>query len=99
MHRAFQTSGGVLAATLMFSQFVAVNASAHQGYRDRKVTAAEAVKGMPVRYVLEGAVQQAGQHVRVMVQLTDLDDSTVIWTDTYDRRLEDVFALQDDHLY
>jgi len=87
---------GIQTLLVQLSGLFLVNASAHQGYRDRKVTAAEAVKGMPVRYVLEGAVQQAGQHVRVMVQLTDLDDSTVIWTDTYDRSLEDVFALQDD---
>lgn len=87
---------GIQTLLVQLSGLFLVNASAHQGYRDGKVTAAEAVKELPVRYVLEGAVQQAGQHVRVMVQLTDLHDNAVIWADRYDRGLEDVFALQDD---
>ena len=87
---------GIQAQLVQLSGLFLVNASAHQGYRDGKVTAADAVKGMPVRYVLEGTVQQASQHVRVTVQLTDLHNSTVIWADRYDRDLEDIFALQDD---
>ncbi len=87
---------GIQTLLVQLSGLFLVNASAHQGYRDGKVTAAEAVKELPVQYVLEGAVQQAGQRVRVMVQLTDLHDNAVIWADRYDRGLEDVFALQDD---
>ncbi len=87
---------GIQTLLVQLSGLFLVNASAHQGYRDGKVTAAEAVKELPIRYVLEGTVQKAGQRVRVMVQLTDLHDSTVIWADRYDRGLEDVFALQDD---
>ena len=87
---------GIQGQLVQLSGLFLVNASAHQGYRDGKVTAADAVKGMPVRYVLEGTVQQASQHVRVTVQLTDLHNSTVIWADRYDRDLEDIFALQDD---
>ncbi len=87
---------GIQTLLVQLSGLFLVNANAHQGYRDGKVTAAEAVKELPVRYVLEGAVQQAGQHVRVMVHLTDLHDNAVIWADRYDRDLEDVFALQDD---
>jgi class 3 adenylate cyclase len=87
---------GIQTLLVQLSGLFLVNANAHQGYREGKVTAAEAVRELPVRYVLEGAVQHAGQHVRVMVQLTDLHDIAVIWADRYDRDLEDVFALQDD---
>ncbi|HUF88309.1 MAG TPA: adenylate/guanylate cyclase domain-containing protein [Thermohalobaculum sp.] len=87
---------GIQTLLVQLSGLFLVNASAHQGYREGKVTAAEAVKEFPVRYVLEGAVQQAGQRVRVMVQLTDLTTDTVTWADRYDCGLEDVFALQDD---
>ncbi len=62
---------GIQTLLVQLSGLFLINASAHQGYRDGKVTAAEAVKEIPVRYVLEGTVQQAGQRVRVMVQLTD----------------------------
>jgi len=73
-----------------------INATSHQGYREKRETAAEAMKSLPVRYTLEGNVQHAGERVRVTVQITDLKDGTVIWADRYDRDLEDVFALQDD---
>jgi class 3 adenylate cyclase/tetratricopeptide (TPR) repeat protein len=73
-----------------------INATSHQGYREERETAVEAMKSLPVRYTLEGNVQHAGARVRVMVHITDLKDGSVIWAETYDRDLEDVFALQDD---
>jgi len=87
---------GILTLLVQLSGLFSVNANEHRDYRDGKMTAADAVRELPVRYVLEGSVQQAGQHVRVMVQLTDLHNNVVIWADKYDRRLENVFALQDD---
>jgi class 3 adenylate cyclase len=87
---------GIQTLLVQLSGLFLVNANLHQGYRDEKVTAAEAVKELSVRYVLEGAVQRHGQQVRVMVQLTDLSVSAVIWAERFDRDLEDVFALQDD---
>lgn len=87
---------GIQTLLVQLSGLFMVNACAHQGYRDGKVTAAEALKEVPVRYALEGAVQQSGERVRVTAQLTDLRDGAVTWADRYDRDLEDVFALQDD---
>jgi adenylate cyclase len=87
---------GIQTLLVQLSGLFLVNANAHQGYRDGSVTAEEAVRELPVRYVLEGAVQRANQHIRVTVQLTDLHDHAVIWADTYDRDLESVFALQDE---
>lgn len=73
-----------------------INATSHQGYREQRETAADAMQALPVRYTLEGNVQHAGERVRVTVQITDLKDGAVIWAERYDRDLEDVFALQDD---
>ncbi|MCK5167075.1 MAG: hypothetical protein KAQ66_07135, partial [Rhodospirillaceae bacterium] len=49
-----------------------------------------------VRYVLEGAVQQAGDRVRVTVQLIDVTTQQATWAENYDRVLDDVFTLQDE---
>jgi adenylate cyclase len=87
---------GIQTLLVQLSGLFLVNASDHPGYRAGKVAAPEAVKGLPVRYVLEGAVQRAGELVRVTVQLTDVHDGTLIWADKYERGLEDVFKLQDD---
>jgi len=48
------------------------------------------------RYILEGAVQQAGSRIRVTVQLTDVDAKQTILAERYDRVLDDVFQLQDE---
>jgi adenylate cyclase len=51
---------------------------------------------MGVRYVLEGSVQKAGDRVRITVQLIDALKGNHMWSESYDRELEDIFALQDD---
>jgi len=44
--------------------------------------------------VLEGSVRKAGNRVRVTVQLVNAGDGYHLWSETFDRRLEDVFAIQ-----
>jgi serine/threonine-protein kinase len=48
-----------------------------------------------VEHVLEGNVRRAGDRLKVRVQLVNANE-TVIWSESYDRRLEDVFAVQED---
>ena len=49
-----------------------------------------------VRYVFEGSVRKAGERVRISGQLVETETSVHLWSERYDRRLEDVFALQDE---
>ena len=49
-----------------------------------------------VRYVLEGSVRRWGSRIRVSAHLVDLEVSTTIWADRFDRELEDLFDLQDE---
>ena len=46
--------------------------------------------------VLDGSVRRAGNRIRVTAELTSTTDGRVIWSDTYERALEDVFAVQDE---
>jgi serine/threonine-protein kinase len=46
--------------------------------------------------VLEGTVRKSGQQLRVTAQLTSTDDGRLLWSQRFDRTLEDVFALQDE---
>jgi TolB-like protein len=48
------------------------------------------------RYVLEGSVRKSGDRVRVTAQLIEAESARNVWSDRYDRKLEEVFALQDD---
>ena len=49
-----------------------------------------------VSKVLEGSVRTAGQRLRVTAQLINVDDSSHVWSERYDRQMEDVFAIQDE---
>jgi len=46
--------------------------------------------------VLEGSVRRAGDRVRITAQLIDTKSDSHLWSESYDRKLEDVFAIQDD---
>jgi adenylate cyclase len=49
-----------------------------------------------VDYVLEGSVRRVGERVRVTAQLVDAGSHSHVWSNTYDRDVDDVFAVQDD---
>ncbi|MDX1460571.1 MAG: hypothetical protein R3348_05890, partial [Xanthomonadales bacterium] len=80
------------------------------GVRDLKVagrTSSFAFKGqnedlrrigeaLGVAHILEGSVRKAGDRVRITAQLVKVDDGFHLWSDTYDRQLDDVFAIQDE---
>src|SRR5438477_3369004 len=46
--------------------------------------------------VLEGSVRRSGDNLRITAQLTSTDDGRLMWSERYDRRLDDVFAIQDE---
>ncbi|MDX1572186.1 MAG: hypothetical protein R3200_17010, partial [Xanthomonadales bacterium] len=56
----------------------------------------EIARTLKVAHVLEGSVQKAGGKVRVTAQLIDASEGTHLWSDNYDRDLEDIFAIQDE---
>ncbi|MEJ2273604.1 MAG: tetratricopeptide repeat protein [Woeseiaceae bacterium] len=47
-------------------------------------------------YVVEGSVRKAGENLRITAQLIEAASDTHLWSQTYDRELDDVFAIQDD---
>ena len=49
---------------------------------------------MRIDYLLEGNVRRSSDRVRIAIQLTDLNDQTLMWAETYERRLTDLFAIQ-----
>ena len=51
---------------------------------------------LKVDNVLEGSVRKAGKQLRISAQLIKVADDTHLWSETYDRELKDVFAIQDE---
>jgi TolB-like protein len=56
----------------------------------------EIAEKLKVATVLEGSVRKAGNRVRITGQLIGAADGYHLWSETYDRQLEDIFAIQDD---
>jgi DNA-binding SARP family transcriptional activator/TolB-like protein/Flp pilus assembly protein TadD len=64
--------------------------------RDRHLDVRRIADSLHVSQVLEGDVQKSGTHLRVRVRLVDARDGETRWSETYDRELRDVFAVDDD---
>ncbi len=56
----------------------------------------EAGRKLAVAAVVQGSVQRSGERIRVHAQLVDVADGVTLWSDRFDRRLTDVFAIQDE---
>ncbi len=65
-------------------------------YKGKGVTTKQVSEELGVRYVLEGSVQRAGERVRLTVQLIDAPTGLQLWSERYDRSVNDIFALQDE---
>jgi TolB-like protein/Flp pilus assembly protein TadD len=74
---------------------VAARSSAFS-FKGKGATVAEVGRALNVATVLEGSVRKAGNRMRISVQLVKVVDGYQLWSETYDRTLDDIFAVQDD---
>jgi adenylate cyclase len=51
---------------------------------------------LKVAHILEGSVRKVGMQVRITAQLIDVETDSHLWSETYDRQLDDIFAIQDE---
>jgi TolB-like protein/class 3 adenylate cyclase/Flp pilus assembly protein TadD len=65
-------------------------------FKGKPVKVQQVAEELGVRYVLEGSVQRSGDRVRITAQLIDALTGHHLWAEQYDRKLGDIFALQDD---
>ncbi len=74
---------------------VAATSSAFS-YRDKTADPREVGKALNVGAVLQGRVRREGPRMRVSVQLTNATDGLLLWSNSYEREVKDVFAVQDE---
>jgi TolB-like protein len=74
---------------------VAARSSAFQ-FKGRNEDLRRVGQKLGVANVLEGSVRKEGNRVRITAALTKVDDGFQLWSETYDRRIDDVFATQDE---
>jgi TolB-like protein/tRNA A-37 threonylcarbamoyl transferase component Bud32 len=65
-------------------------------FRDKAVTAPQVGRQLNAKYVLGGSLRRAGNRLRITAQLIDTQTDFPVWTERYDRELQDVFEVQDE---
>jgi TolB-like protein/Tfp pilus assembly protein PilF len=65
-------------------------------FRGRGTDIREIGRQLSVGSILEGSVRKSGSKLRITAQLIDVDDGYHIWSDRYDREMEDIFSIQDE---
>ena len=65
-------------------------------YKNKSISVKQIAQDLGVKYILEGSVQRAGERVRITAQLIDATTDYHMWSESYDRDLSDIFALQDE---
>ncbi len=65
-------------------------------FKDKRADIQEVGQKLHVDHVLEGSVRKSGTRIRISAQLINVNDGYHLWSETYDRDLSDVFAVQDE---
>ncbi len=65
-------------------------------FKGQKDDIKDIARKLQVAHVLEGSVRRAGDTLRITVQLIRASDSVHLWSETYDRKMDDVFKIQDE---
>jgi adenylate cyclase len=65
-------------------------------YKGEAVDIRRVGEELQVDYVLEGSIRKAGARVRISTQLSAAQDGANLWSERYDRELDDIFSLQDE---
>jgi TolB-like protein/Flp pilus assembly protein TadD len=73
-----------------------ISRSSAFSYKGKGLKAAQVAEELNVAHILEGSVRKSGDRVRISAQLVDARSDTHLWLETYDRTLDDVFAVQDE---
>ncbi|NIL93569.1 MAG: hypothetical protein GTO71_03800 [Woeseiaceae bacterium] len=77
-------------------QLRVISRSSSFAYRGQDINIPEVGDALNVAYVLEGSVRKAGERIRITAQLIEAATDRHLWSETYDRDLVDIFAIQDE---
>ncbi|KIN78795.1 adenylate/guanylate cyclase domain-containing protein [Sulfitobacter mediterraneus] len=89
-------SENIISALARLPNTLVIARSSTFTYKGKAADVREVSEKFGVRYILEGSVQLSGETIRVTAQLVDGVDGKYLWTDTYDRPVDDIFAVQDE---
>jgi len=65
-------------------------------FKGKDASLPSVARELKVAHILEGSVRKSGMQVRITAQLIDVETDSHLWSETYDRQLDDIFAIQDE---
>lgn len=86
----------IISAVSRVHNFFVIARNSTFAYKGKAVKVQQVAEDLGVQYVLEGSIQKSGDKLRITVQLIDALNGRHIWSQRYDRKLEDLFTIQDD---
>jgi len=89
-------SENIISALSKISQLLVIARNSTFTYKGKPVKVQQVSEELGVRYVLEGSVQKSGSRLRVTAQLIDAIKGNHLWSEKYDRKLNDLFVVQDE---
>src|SRR5262249_61489607 len=85
----------IIAALSRFRRALVIARNSSFTYKGRAVDVKKVGRELGVRYILEGSVRKAGNHMRITGQLIDALTGAHLWADRFNGTLENIFDLQD----
>jgi adenylate cyclase len=89
-------SENIITALSRVNDMFVISRNSSFKYKGKPITVRQVARDLGVHYVLEGSVQRSGDRLRITAQLIDGQTDQHVWAEKYDRKIEDVFALQDE---
>jgi adenylate cyclase len=89
-------SENIISALSKISDMFVIASNSTFTYKGKPVKVQQVSEELGVRYVLEGSAQKIGNRIRINAQLIDATTGHHLWSEKYDRDMEDLFALQDE---
>ena len=86
----------ILAGLTRFHALFVIARNSSFRFRDASLGIQQIGRELGVQYIVEGSVRRAGNRVRILVQLVEVETENPIWSERFDRELEDIFEVQDE---
>ncbi len=75
---------------------IVIARSSTEVYKGKPIDVRQVGRDLDVRYVLEGSIQASGEHIRVNAQLIEAASGSHVWSERYDRHVDDLFSVQNE---
>ncbi len=86
----------IITALSLWRSFPVIARNSTFAYKGQSPDIRRVADELGARYVLEGSVRTSGERVRITAQLIDAESAHHVWAEKFDRKLEDIFELQDE---